>query len=490
MAALVVLGIGCVGASAYLVQLAVGFFDQQWTATLDDSAMLLDSVEEVHRDLIDAHIQAYRARARALALELESLDVVRPSIDRLLAEQPDLLALDVLRPGEPAVRGRKKGLPDDPGSETFRVDEPLESGGQVVVEFAIDPAIDARYQSLGQRRRTLAVQRTVSGEMQRAVVRVLGIASVSVLLIALGVGFVVARATTRKVGALSDAMQQVASGDLKARSQQLGNDEVGQLATAFNRMLDDLQRAQQKVVYLQRIGAWQDMARRIAHEIKNPLTPIQLAAQQLREKDPGIDPKFSALLQTSVEIIEDEVEALRRMVVSFSRFAKTPEARPEPVSVQRILHEFQRAYGHLTELERDELRVPPIDSSIEIYGDRQLVKQVLVNLVENGALSARDAGRDPVIVEITALADEEWVELSVEDNGPGIARDQLESIFEPYTSSREQGTGLGLAIVKKIVLDHGGEVWAETSERLGGARIRLKLPRHPHDSPRTARRTP
>jgi nitrogen fixation/metabolism regulation signal transduction histidine kinase len=240
-------------------------------------------------------------------------------------------------------------------------------------------------------------------------------------------------------------------------------------------MLDELANAQSKVAYLQRIGAWQEMARRIAHEIKNPLTPIQLAVQQLRDKDPGLSPEFSRMLKNAVEIVEDEVEGLRRMVTGFSQFAKVPEVRMERIELRRVLDEFERAYGHLTEREDDVLTVTDDDPDLIVDADRQLLKQVLVNLVENAVLSAREAGRSPVEVEVSTAKVGNTVEIRVDDNGPGVPEEMREKVFEPYQTTRTQGTGLGLAIVKKVILDHRGEVTVETSPK-GGARFIVRLP--------------
>ena len=173
--------------------------------------------------------------------------------------------------------------------------------------------------------------------------------------------------------------------------------------------------------------------------------------------------------------MEDEVEALRRMVSSFSQFAKVPQVRLQPVTVARVLDEFERAYGHLTEEASDRLVVTPPEAPADIRGDRQLLKQALVNLVENAVLSARESGRQPVQVEVTAEVVGGNVEIRVDDNGPGIAAERKETVFEPYETSREQGTGLGLAIVKKVVLDHDGETWVDDSH-LGGARFVISLP--------------
>lgn len=258
-------------------------------------------------------------------------------------------------------------------------------------------------------------------------------------------------------------MRRVAEGDHFARVVHRSEDEVGQLARTLNAMLDDLEDARQTVSYLQKIGAWQDMARRIAHEIKNPLTPIQLAVQELREKYPGTgQPGDSSgrLLDVSAEIVQDEIDSLRRLVSSFSEFSKVPDVELVQVSVHRILKEFERAYGHLSDRESDRLEVIPAPPGLEILGDRQLLKNVLVNLVENSVLSAREAGIEDVHVRVEAtfsqcgraelsIRDVPSVEISVNDNGPGVAPERRETILEPYHTSRSDGSGLGLATAKK-----------------------------------------
>jgi two-component system nitrogen regulation sensor histidine kinase NtrY len=364
------------------------------------------------------------------------------------------------------------------------IQSPLEEGveggeGLVRVTWAVDPAVRLRHERLGEIARDLGAVEVKGArgegsmverdEVRRALIAALGVASSLVLFVAILAGILIARRTTRKLSDLSAVMRRVASGDLSVRAPRLGRDELGQLAGSFNTMLDELEHTRRRVAYLQRVGAWQEMARRIAHEIKNPLTPIQLAAQQLREKDPGTDPAFSKLLRESVEIVEDEVEALRRMVTSFSQFAKVPEVALEPVSLERILSEFERAYAHVDA----ELEVV-LDADLEVLGDRQLLKQVLVNLVENAALSAREVGVAPKI-RVSGDQIGHVACLVVEDNGPGVAIERRELVFEPYETTREHGTGLGLAIVKKIVLDHGGEVCVAASERLGGARFEVRL---------------
>jgi len=494
VAALVLLGTLCVGASAYLVQLTVAYFDGRWADALEQARASTEDVEPFHRDLVEARIAEYNARTRAIALELSLGDAAaaplpdRTRLQELLAREPDLVGLVLARKDrEPVSVDRASEYPEgtydwfDSTAELGLPSDPAGSRGQLRVLFSIDPAIDDRFQVVGARRREIIREERDKDEIQRAVISVIGIASAFVLVFASLAGFVVARTTTRKVSELSRVMGQVGHGDLGARARVRGRDELGQLALAFNRMLDELAQAQRKVAYLQRIGAWQEMARRIAHEIKNPLTPIQLAVQQLREKDPGLSPDFSRMLRSAVEIVEDEVEGLRRMVTSFSQFAKVPEVRLARIELGRLLDEFERAYGHLTEVADDVLVVAAPDGAVVIDADRQLLKQSLVNLVENAVLSAREAGRVPVRVEVSTARIDGGIEIRVDDNGPGVPADRREQVFEPYETTREQGTGLGLAIVKKIVLDHGGEVWVDDSP-LGGARFVVRIPVAPAGS--------
>jgi two-component system, NtrC family, nitrogen regulation sensor histidine kinase NtrY len=486
MAALALLGIVSVGASAYVVQLAVSYFDGRLQIALEQGKEIAEETEPFHHALVEVQKQAYETRARMLAMEVALGDARQspPSdADRLAAlleREGDVVELDLQRSGGSHTElSRAQDFPE----ETFdwyeatatvgAADGP--AAGRLRVVFAIDPSIDERYQALGERKRQIELERSSQEDIQRAVMEVVAGSSAIVLIVSLLLGFAVARSMTRKVTELSQVMVRVGQGDLSVRARGLGRDELGQLAEAFNLMLDELDHAQRKLAYLQRIGAWQEMARRIAHEIKNPLTPIQLAVQQLRDKDPKVSDAFTELIRTSAEIVEDEVAGLRRMVTSFSQFAKVPEVRVAPEQVRRIVEEFERAYGHLTDRAEDELVVQHPDTPLPILADRQLLKQALVNLVENAVLSAREHGVEPVRVEVTVEQPERgWVDICVDDNGPGIAPDRRERVFEPYETTRAEGTGLGLAIVKKIVLDHGGEVFVEESA-LGGARFVMRL---------------
>ena len=162
-------------------------------------------------------------------------------------------------------------------------------------------------------------------------------------------GFFLARGITRRINRLSVAIDHVAAGNLDVRVPVTGSDELTELARVFNRMLGEMQQSRARIEYLQRIGAWQEMAQRLAHEIKNPLTPIQLAVQECHRKYAGDDPRFRALLDTTLEIVEEEVGTLRRLVGNFSSFARLPHAelkRGEPARLPaRVLRAARAPRG-------------------------------------------------------------------------------------------------------------------------------------------------
>jgi nitrogen fixation/metabolism regulation signal transduction histidine kinase len=291
-----------------------------------------------------------------------------------------------------------------------------------------------------------------------------------------------ARTVSRRVVGLERATRRVATGDLSVRVPEAGNDEISALARAFNRMLAEVEHSRARIEYLQRISAWQEMARRLAHEIKNPLTPIQLAVQDIHRRYEGGDPEYKKLLDTTLEVVEDEVGTLRRLVGEFSDFARLPHAELERADLAGFLRELadrplfgdddRRTPESIGDGIDVKFEVPEGDAFVEM--DRQMLRRVVINLVQNAMQAiGRVGGAGRVVVRLGTEAGD--LVLDVEDSGPGIPDDLREAIFDPYVTTRTDGTGLGLAIVKKIVVEHGGSIAASRSG-LGGAKLRVRLP--------------
>ncbi len=308
----------------------------------------------------------------------------------------------------------------------------------------------------------------------------LGVALVAVLVLAAALGLFVARRATGRVATLSEAARRVGEGDLTVRVAPRGSDELDDLGRAFDRMVAELGEARSRLVYLQKVSAWQEVARRLAHEIKNPLTPIQLAVQELASKYRGGDPAYERLLETAQEILTEEVGAIRRLVDDFSAFAKLPKVAPLPVDLGQVVDDFARAHPEWQEA----LRVEH-DGPVDAICDRMLIRRVLTNLVENAVQAAAAIGKRPMVrLSVAREVSGRQACLTVDDNGPGVDAGSRERIFDPYVTTKEHGTGLGLAIVRKIVLDHGGDIrLGETPSRLGGASFVVTLPAAPAAEP-------
>ena len=283
------------------------------------------------------------------------------------------------------------------------------------------------------------------------------------------VSVVVARRVTRRLRTLHTAMEKVADGDLSTRVAPSGRDEVADLAMRFNEMTRRIAESQARVQYLNQVSAWQDIARKLAHEIKNPLTPILLAVQQSHEGYKGDDARHAKTLSTAREIVEDEVHVLKRLVENFSKFARLPRVSARPEDLVAFVSDVCTAWDHI-----DGVRYDPPPAPIVVGIDRDLLRQALVNLINNAAEACRDAQVEPQIaISIEPVGGE--IEVRIDDNGPGVPTQDRERIFDPYVTGKHDGTGLGLAIVKKIVLDHGGRIAVHDSP-LGGARFVVSLP--------------
>ena len=284
------------------------------------------------------------------------------------------------------------------------------------------------------------------------------------------IGWLFARQVTRRVARLHDAARRVGAGDLQVRVGPKGKDELDELGRAFDGMVAELAQTRSRLEYLQKVSAWQEVARRLAHEIKNPLTPIQLAVQELASKYKGDDASYQRLLDTASEILREEITGLRRLVDDFSAFAKLPKVEPAAIDLNQLLAEIVRLQPDWQNV----VTFAPSTSPVPAMCDKTLFRRVVANLVENAVQAAQAMGRTPAVLIQTEVRGRRAAIL-VADNGPGVPEADRQRIFDPYVTHREGGTGLGLAIVRKIVIDHGGDVSVGPSPT-GGACFAVELP--------------
>ncbi|HCC80168.1 MULTISPECIES: ATP-binding protein [unclassified Methylophaga] len=226
----------------------------------------------------------------------------------------------------------------------------------------------------------------------------------------------------------------------------------------------------------QRNAAWGEVARRLAHEIKNPLTPIQLSAERLQHKYASlVPPDQTETLQKLTDTIVQQVEAMKDMVNEFSDYARSPGLQFETVSIGELLREVLTLYQSHSNHQFILLNSP---TDIRIKLDKNRMRQVFHNLLKNAIEASEEAGK-PVDIAISyhiiVQQHMPWLEITFNDQGPGLPQNMVDKLFEPYATTKTKGTGLGLAIVKKIIEEHGGDVWAENLNP-EGAGIIIRLP--------------
>ncbi|HVV84852.1 MAG TPA: ATP-binding protein [Kofleriaceae bacterium] len=310
--------------------------------------------------------------------------------------------------------------------------------------------------------------------LQRQVTLIAVGLAVAVLAVTTLIGALVARRITRGLDRVVAGAQAAARGDLDHRVAVTSKDEVGEVAAAFNLMMEDLRTAEERLVIAERIAAWQEIARRLAHEIKNPLTPIQMAMDNLRKTWRKQHPSFPEILEESTKTVLEEADRLRRIVTEFSDFARMPKPDLAPLDLGEVVSSALALYQGETPVEHKATAVPAIEA------DRGQMNQVLLNLVENArdAIAGKEGGKITVTTRPGEAGDR--VELIVEDNGPGVPMELRDRVFTPYFTTKQGrgGTGLGLAIVHRIISDHGGRV-VVGSVPTGGARLTVELPIKP-----------
>jgi nitrogen fixation/metabolism regulation signal transduction histidine kinase len=226
----------------------------------------------------------------------------------------------------------------------------------------------------------------------------------------------------------------------------------------------------------QRDAAWGEVARRLAHEIKNPLTPIQLSAERMQRKFEGsMNAEDAQILQRATHTIVAQVEAMKQMVNAFSEYARAPDMHMARFDLNQLITEVVDLYRAQESTAELTLLLDP--NLPQISADRVRIRQILNNLVTNSleALEGRDGAGIEIETQTVEDGPRHMAAITVSDNGPGFQRDLIGTVFDPYVTSKPKGTGLGLAIVKKIVEEHGGRIEAD-NRRTGGARVRILLP--------------
>jgi signal transduction histidine kinase len=279
---------------------------------------------------------------------------------------------------------------------------------------------------------------------------------------------------TRPVEQLAWAAQDVTAGRWDTRVEVHGGDEVAQLAESFNRMTAELVAQKERLVQTERVAAWRELARRLAHELKNPLFPLQLTVENLMRARTQSPEQFDEVFRESSSTLLAEISNLKTIIGRFSEFSRMPHPQLQPVQVNEILRGVVKLF-------QAQLQAPgraPIANKLEldeslgtIAADPDLLHRALSNLV----LNAMDAMPNGGTLTLRTRRDDAKVMIEVADTGSGLTREECERIFTPYYTSKQYGTGLGLAIVQSVVSDHGGRISVQ-SEPGRGTTFVIELP--------------
>ena len=297
-----------------------------------------------------------------------------------------------------------------------------------------------------------------------------GIAGLGIIFAVLASLWIAAR-ISRPIEELARAAQQVASGDWETRVNIRSLDEVGALARSFNNMTRQLVEQRERLVQTERVAAWRELARRLAHELKNPLTPLQITVENMVRAKKLPKKQFDEVFRESAATLEAEIENLKTIVGRFSDFSKLPKPEAVPMDARESVRRVVKLYGPALEEKHIELGTSISSEPLPILGDSELLHRALSNLVLNGMDAMPKGGT----LTIAASRARDIVRIAVTDTGAGLTPEECERLFTPYYTTKQHGTGLGLAIVQSVVADHNGTIAVESAEG-GGARFVIELP--------------
>jgi len=473
-AVLLIMGAVPLVASAVLISEVLTFNQDLQRVALET----LDDVAVFHRAW--ARSEGERVKligenlARNTALRVDETEEARSALEQAVERHDVLRKAELVRDADVVATARQK---DMPGRDTLKLhvrtwsvgDTPRPGGAdgdlQLRLTFGIERSFALRYEQLGDRRSLhrglLSVAGDTEGSLSDAIQTVYYLMLAVVIVLTVGFAVLITTPVSRRVARLAQATEAVAKGDLTVELPVKGHDELAQLTAQFNDMVSEIREARRRLAYLERLSAWQEVARRLAHEIKNPLTPLLLSVQQLDktfDKYRDRPEVYRQIVTDVVEIVSEEVETLRVLVKEFSEFARLPSADPQPRDVWDFVAQTLRSNPQFADqAEIVELGGPSVRARL----DPVLIRRVLVNLVQNAIEAVREQcpdDRHPRIEISLEEADPDTARIVIRDNGPGITPEQAERLFEPYFTTKNSGTGLGLAIVRKILIDHGGDV--------------------------------
>ena len=314
-------------------------------------------------------------------------------------------------------------------------------------------------------------------ELQRQVISTAMLVGGIGILVAVLASLWFAARVTRPGVAMAEAARRVAAGDLGAKVEVESSDELGELAASFNRMTEDLAQQKDRTLQAERVAAWRELARRLAHELKNPLFPLQVTVENLMRAKQKAPEMFEEVFHEGTATLLAEIDNLKTIVARFSEFSKMPQPQRQPTQVNDVVRSVLRVFnaqlqhGQLQEKNPIAVHTELGDALPELSADPDLLHRALQNLVLN-AIDAMPQGGE-LTIRTQALGNR--VEISVSDTGSGLTQEECGRLFTPYYTTKQHGTGLRRAIVQSVVSAHGGKISVESTKEKGTT-FRIELP--------------
>jgi two-component system, NtrC family, nitrogen regulation sensor histidine kinase NtrY len=353
------------------------------------------------------------------------------------------------------------------------------------ISWSADPASAESFHLLpleGRNNELLGVLLIGASQRERVVVEhriillAVGVAGLGLLLGGLLSWWGAAR-ITRPVTKLMAGAKEVAAGNWSARVDLRSKDDIGQLAAAFNQMTEQLVEQRDRLVQTERVAAWRELARRLAHELKNPLFPLQITVENLRRARTKDSEEFDEVFEESTETLLAEIENLKGIIGRFSDFARMPKPELRPVDMNEVV----RTVVRLFEAQFSAVGRPPITPELHLAANLPAIQAdplLLHRAIENLVLNAMDAMPSGGVLALATSRRDGYVLIEIVDTGSGLTTEECERLFTPYYTTKQHGTGLGLAVVQSVISDHGGTISVE-SETGVGTTFRIELPIKP-----------
>jgi nitrogen fixation/metabolism regulation signal transduction histidine kinase len=340
-----------------------------------------------------------------------------------------------------------------------------ESGRLRVISYDLGEDFDRGVEAIENEQTHFEIIESLRGNFRPLFVFYYGVFFFPALLMTLIIAISFTRRVTQPIVELTEATRQVAEGDFAIQIIARRGDELGLLIRSFNAMVQDLEKSRAALVKAEKISIWQNMAQQLAHEIKNPLTPIKLSAERVLRRWRNEPERIGEILESSMLAIIQETEGLSTLLTEFRTLSKPMEPSRSWTKLREVAEEVIVLYRNSHP--GVEFDITHIGEDISVKIDKHRIAQILTNLIINAIDAMNGKGFIEIRADLVKKRESRYCRLSIRDTGKGIPKQEGPLIFTPYFTTKESGTGLGLPIVERIVNDHGGTIWFNSAEGMG-----------------------